>query len=279
MINKPNLFIIGVAKAGTTSLAAYLAQHPEVYMSNVKEPNFFSNEFLKEIKLYYGNTFIESEREYLKLFQKATKEKVVGEASVSYFQFPKTAKKIFNHNPNSKIVILLRDPIKRAISHYLMDKRLGFVNESLDDIVLNRKKYNLYFQQYIEQGLYHYRIEEYQKYFSSDQIFILKESETLKDRFNDLLTFLELSQYIPAELNHNQAFAPKYKFLTQLYKNQAIRGSFNVIASDTLKEKIKSALFTKQSYILNKESYEYLIDYYDYRKDKDFQITSTSAKV
>ena len=94
MSNKPNFFIIGVAKGGTTALANFLSEHPDVFMAEMKEPNFFSSETLEERELYYGKTYLKSEQAYLDLFKNGTQYKWKGEASVSYFQFPETAKKI-----------------------------------------------------------------------------------------------------------------------------------------------------------------------------------------
>ena len=81
----PNLFVVGAAKAGTTSLHYYLSQHPDIYMSSVKEPHFFSqiNPKPKFVALS-GCTCIKDERSYLQLFAQGKNKKIRGEASPSY---------------------------------------------------------------------------------------------------------------------------------------------------------------------------------------------------
>ena len=124
----PSFFIVGAPKAGTTSLYHYLEEHPEVYMSPIKETNFFSSKQMQEQELYYDATPIQSKNQYLELFKDVSQEKQVGEASVSYLYYTGVAKKILEFNPKAKIVIMLRNPVERAFSHYLMDKRLGYLH-------------------------------------------------------------------------------------------------------------------------------------------------------
>lgn len=103
-IRKPNLFIVGVARAGTSSWHDYLKQHPEVFMSEEQRPNFFGE--YKDANSEYFNT----EKKYLFLFKKVKNEKIIGESShlLGYLNAPLQIKKF---NPNSKIIIILRSPI------------------------------------------------------------------------------------------------------------------------------------------------------------------------
>ena len=108
----PNLFVVGASKAGTTSLWHYLGLHPEIYMSPVKEPHYFSG---------YDPTLlpvVHDEREYLALFAGAGDEKLLGEASYSYLWKGPTAGRIKAKSPHAQIVIALRDPVERAYSSY-----------------------------------------------------------------------------------------------------------------------------------------------------------------
>ncbi|NJN74923.1 MAG: sulfotransferase [Limnothrix sp. RL_2_0] len=129
----PNFFIVGAAKSGTTSLWYYLKQHPQVFFPNNKEPNFFAFEGL-EIPPFTGPASPEVLRDkiylrtitqlsrYQDLFKKVSSEKAVGEASVRYLYFPQASQKIHAYLPSSKIIIILRNPIDRLYSHYLMMK-------------------------------------------------------------------------------------------------------------------------------------------------------------
>ena len=105
----PNLFVVGAAKAGTTSLWRYLDQHPAIYMSPVKEPHYFSS--------FTPGLFpaVKDEGEYLRLFRDAGDAPLRGEASASYLWDAETPRRHPSRSPDAKIVISLRDPVERAM--------------------------------------------------------------------------------------------------------------------------------------------------------------------
>ena len=153
----PDFFIVGAPKAGTTSLYFYLEQHPEIFMSAVKETNYFSYEATVKQNLYYNERGINDWEEYLKLFSEAGKKKAIGEASVSYLFYPEVAEAIKAKFPEGKIIIMLRNPVERALSHYNMDYKLGYVKTSFDEILFSKNKTpleELYYQQFISLGMY-----------------------------------------------------------------------------------------------------------------------------
>ena len=102
MKKKPNLFIVGAPKCGTTFLYQYLKKHPDIYFPNFKEPHFFGSD-LKRKNDAYDLTL----KDYENLFN--TNKKIIGEASTFYLFSKKAAKEIYNYNPNAKIIIMLRD--------------------------------------------------------------------------------------------------------------------------------------------------------------------------
>lgn len=108
----PNLFILGAPKCGTTSLAAWLGQHPQVYMSPVKEPHYFSSDFaISEIR---------QEAQYLALFEQAqSQHRVIGEASVWYLRSEVAVPSIQNKVAQPRYVVMLRNPITMAPSLHL----------------------------------------------------------------------------------------------------------------------------------------------------------------
>lgn len=114
-MKKPNFLIVGAAKSGTTSLFHYLKQHPEVFMPDFKEPQFLVYEKIKG-RLH---KYIDSALEYYELFEKST-EKCAGEASVFYLYYFEEAIKNIKKELGSdvKIIIVLREPVSRAISAY-----------------------------------------------------------------------------------------------------------------------------------------------------------------
>jgi len=124
-IAEPNFFILGAAKAGTTSLAAYLSQHPQIYISRVKEPHFFALEDEKPNFFDPGDAAraVTNWADYLNLFQGCRGETAIGEASTTYLHSDKAATGIYNRFPNARLIAVLRQPIERAYSAFVMYHR------------------------------------------------------------------------------------------------------------------------------------------------------------
>jgi len=145
----PNFFIVGAAKSGTTSLYHHLCQHLDVFMSPVKEPHYFSRDVgvrsfkADDTKSIFANLrgyidfilksrfYILNFEKYKRLFSNVKNEKAIGEASVSYLVSKVAAEEIYKFNPDAKIIIILRNPVKRAFSHWLMDLRIGHVSNPI----------------------------------------------------------------------------------------------------------------------------------------------------
>jgi hypothetical protein len=124
----PNFIVIGAAKAGTTALYWYLSEHPAVYMSPVKETNFFAYGRDAEGRLLYGDPEvhhfpIQTMAEYERLFDQADGAAGIGEASPIYLECPQAADRIRAAVPSVRIIASLRHPVERAYSDYLMHLR------------------------------------------------------------------------------------------------------------------------------------------------------------
>ena len=171
----PNFFIIGAQKAGTTSLYHYLNQHPQIYMSPLKEPFFFDHEMDSNgevVRREFGNPghqqaprFANIE-DYRALFSGVNGESAIGEASPLYIYAPGTAERIKQYAPEARAIALLRDPAERAYSAFLYAVRIGV--EPLTDFAQalreedNRVRENWHYVfHYRNRGLYHGQIEHY----------------------------------------------------------------------------------------------------------------------
>jgi sulfotransferase family protein len=115
----PNLFIVGAPKCGTTALWEYLRQHPQIYMSPVKEPYFFTSPDPTQPGA------IRDQEDYLDLFDKGRDKPVRGEASPLYLSDPQAPYAIKDAVPDAKVVIALREPVARTYSAYLQQIRYG----------------------------------------------------------------------------------------------------------------------------------------------------------
>jgi len=145
----PNFLIVGAAKSGTTSLYHYLKQHTEIYMSSIKEPKFITSQFLTFPFKGTGDekveqNIIKSFREYCNLFKDVNNDKMIGEASADNLYFFKKAINIITHYlKKPKIIIILRNPIERAFSHFnqfIRDNREYLSFEEALKEEKNRKK-------------------------------------------------------------------------------------------------------------------------------------------
>lgn len=121
----PNFFVLGAAKAGTTALYHALAQHPDIYMSPVKEPHFFAFEgepplFAGPLGDSYRRRTVWQAGAYAALFAAATSQRAIGEASVGYLFMSHAPGRIRRQLPASRLIAILRQPADRAYSSYLM---------------------------------------------------------------------------------------------------------------------------------------------------------------
>lgn len=121
-MNRPNFFILGAKKCGTTALHHYLGQHPEVYMSIPKEPIFFEAEYYKGLDYYW--------EQYFSGWQG---EKAVGEARHRNLFLPYVPKRIQESIPNPRFIVIVRNPIKRAFSDWLNMYASGHETLSFED--------------------------------------------------------------------------------------------------------------------------------------------------
>lgn len=172
---KPNFFIVGAPKAGTTFLSYYLSQHPDIFMSEVKEPNYFSR-----IQKQGPSIVYDDEDKYLQLFTKSKGESIIGEASTTYLYFKGTEDRIYNFNKEARILISLRNPVERAYSHYLMDRdKYGREKYPVNKVLLDEKYIPMYgfhgelVNPYIYPSKYFNHVRRYIKKFGRKKVKIL----------------------------------------------------------------------------------------------------------
>lgn len=123
---RPNLFIVGAPKCGTTSLHYFLAEHPQCYMSRVKEPGYFSRARVRP-DLRDNLPYLRDMESYLKLFAAAdASHPVVGESSTSYLRDEAALTEIREQMPGARIIALVRDPVRLVSSYFNYQRFQGF---------------------------------------------------------------------------------------------------------------------------------------------------------
>lgn len=272
-MKKVDFFIVGAAKSATTSLYGYLDQHPGVCMSAIKEPNYFTAIEIEQQKLYYANSNPpRTENAYHALFGQCGETQRWGEASVSYLFYPETALKIKAYNPASKVIIVLRNPVERAFSHYLMDRRLGFAKKSFEELVYVDKN-PLSIQQYLEYGLYTSQIEKYTAAFPAAQIHIVLNEDIKSDAAGQLkliYNFLEVDQEFCADLSlrHNEALSGKNGLVRSAYQYTWLRKMVKTLLPKKVLQYLINRYFVKQKIEPDAELKTTLLAYYKDEIDK-----------
>jgi hypothetical protein len=199
---RPNLFVVGAAKSGTTSLHNYLDQHPDIFMCNLKEPHFLINNEIGKDRIPIG---ICSESKYLNLFLKGKETKYRGESSVMYLMYPEIVIPKINQKfgEDCKIIIMLRNPIERAYSGFQHVKRYNVKEDCLDFNSAWNISEKRYFSdlemtpasRYKELGLYYKQVKSYLDGMKNVHIIIYDDyKEDLQFEMNKVFDFLQLQK-------------------------------------------------------------------------------------
>ena len=186
-VSLPNFLLVGAPKCGTTAIASHMAQHPDIYMSAIKEPKYFTAQSIPFPLRGPGDEFVENFTVktldiYKKLFQRLNGEKAVGEASVDNLYFPEQVIPLIKTLLGDvKIIIVLRNPVDRAFSAYknlLRDGRetLTF-EEGLRIEPQRRLKGYEYLWRYQDLGFYYERVKAYMAHFTHVKVLILEHFE------------------------------------------------------------------------------------------------------
>jgi sulfotransferase family protein len=219
----PNFLIIGAMKSGTTALYYYLEQHPQVYMSPVKEPNFFCSEG-QESPDSNSITHIGS---YQALFKGVSGEKAIGEASHCYLCEPKAIERIQYYIPDAKLIAILRNPIDRAYSHFLHAVRNGtepltdFPQALREEETSARQNRNI--QDYVGKGFYYSQLRGYLDTFDRDQVKVYLYEDLSSapiDTLQDAFRFLGIDDsFVPdTSVKRNVSGYPRYKNLDKFLR-------------------------------------------------------------
>jgi hypothetical protein len=215
----PNFLCAGAQKSGTTTLHDILVQHPNIFLPSIKEVHFFNNE----------NNYKNGLRWYEKeIFANWKGEKAIGEITPSYMYFDYVPKRIYKDlGKDIKLIFILRNPVDRAYSQYLMFCRRGFETETFEKAIELEKERikqsyseKMYFS-YIDRGFYASQIKRYLKYFPKENMFfIIFEQEFIKNRkqtIEYILKFLEVGNInLNLEVKSNPASVSKSKVLRDI---------------------------------------------------------------
>ena len=236
----PDFIIIGAQKAGTTSLFSYLSQHPQILHPACKEIHFFDGDISPG-----ENNFDKGESWYRSNFPRKKNvgaNRITFEATPIYLFNPLVPKRIFDLIPKVKLIIILRNPTERALSHYFLEKRMNQeslpilealkIEEKRLESVIKKEDYRskaFRYHSYKSRGIYKDQIARYLKYFSRNQLLIISSEKLLNDRQNTLkqiFDFVEVDRKFEVKnltlhnvANHKKPIEPEvYEYLDNYFR-------------------------------------------------------------
>lgn len=263
----PNFFLVGAMKAGTTSIANMLAAHPEVFVSPVKEPNYFCSDVVIEnenardcamLKMadvsgqgtvpHVHSGLFRDEKEYLSLFKGWKDEKIGADCSTSYLYSEVAARNIANVAPGAKILMVLRNPVERAFSEFIMNCRIGVAVPPFAkylDLEKAQRSHGVVpqYHKYVTAGLYSRQIKSYLEYFPDRQILIMLYDDLKNDPaafMKQVFNFLGVDDRFNADkARSNPASYPRWAYFNMLLKKSGAKRLIQEILPRSTKSYLK----------------------------------------
>jgi hypothetical protein len=265
----PGFLIAGAQKAGTTFLWSILRQHPEVFLPSQKEINFFESS---------SDNYEKGAGWYRRFFLLVDKEKAVGEASPRYMFYSHVAERIYKFNKNMKLILVLRNPVTRAESHYLHNVKHGIESLGFSDALISEEKrikestFNYRAFGYVARGMYSRQIKEYLKFFDKESILILVFEDLIADPEKNMRRVHEFLGVPEHKYTFSNGKKNERSYVRSLTLNKALlrckeNARLNVIAKYVVPTSLRRSILErlrkfnrkgKQKNILNKEISKYI---------------------
>lgn len=240
----PNFLIAGVPKAGTSSLQHYLRGHPEIFMTKSKEPRFFDTDEFEKGIAYYAKTHFSGARQW----------RLRGEATPSYFFHAESViprvREILG--PALKVIVIFRDPVARAWSHYLHARALCI--EELDfatALVHEQERIRanpMHWVSYFSEGLYADRLEQWIAAFGRESVLTLLNEDLRDNRaatLRSVFTFLGVDASAKPNLAAEQNVSPTVRsarLMKWINRPSALKTPFKVVVPESLRRRIVDRL-------------------------------------
>jgi hypothetical protein len=300
MFRLPNFFIVGAPKAATTSLYHYLDQHPQIYMSAIKEPHYFAAEIREEncdpklrrrmarenrgLREFLSGAMTQKRfggiiadwQDYVRLFANAANKSALGEASVCYLWSPTAPARIAERIPDAKILVMLRDPADRAFSQYLHCLGNGAIRCSFREYIQRNLRHHsgqfCVHYPFLEFGLYSEQVNRYLERFGPNVW--LGFHEDFKDHptemLQDICRFLAVAPEFSPDMVHQhlQAQVPRMAVIGWLKQSGFWEAAARVTPT-SLRPLIRYGLIRRPGATrMDPADRHYLVDFYreDIRK-------------
>jgi hypothetical protein len=295
-MREPNFFVVGAPKAGTTSLYHYLDQHPDIYMSPMKEPCYFAEEIRSEYfepsrrkkaiqleadsrryvhgpmdeKLSGG--IVREWSDYQRLFAAATTQRAVGEASVIYLTSKTSAESIASRLPHARIIMVLRSPVERAFSQYLHYVSDGLITLYFRDHVRSCLRHSGeglgVHEPFLEMGFYAEQVQRYLNRFPRERvgIWIYEETKTRPVEFmREVYEFLRVDSCFSPDMSkryHVPQIARNVK-TNQLLRRLGLWQMLKRMTPTPIRSSVRNAVYRPAgSMIMKPEDRALMLEFY-----------------
>ena len=246
----PDIIVIGAPRSGTTSLYRYLDEHPEVYMSPLKETRFFAYEgqevdYEGPADAYaYNRDTVTDAATYRRLFKDRASGQRTGEASPVYlYRGDRAAERIHDHVPDARLVAIFRNPVERAYSDFLNMVRLGWepVHDFEEALAREEERIAAHWSPYYHyqaKGFYADQVRTYLRRFDREQVKFFLFEELRRDAAAAMEEFVTLVGVDPAvevgtETRHNRSGLPRsdvaHRLLTHPLLERVMRGPLRTL--------------------------------------------------
>jgi hypothetical protein len=268
---KANFFLVGAPKAGTTSVDRVLRDHPEVFLSPIKEPCHFCPDVNARIASVLNRKdridlpaylasgrreivhlcHVRSAVDYARLFERACGQPVLGECSTYYLSSTVAPANIHAYNPDARILVLLRDPLDRIRSHYTMDLSLGLAHGPLpalveEELALGKDANWGNCRYYVGASRYASQLKAYHRYFPPQQVCVLSFEDLVRDgdtQLRRLFAFLGITApAVPLALPRaNKSRATRFPLLHDTLRASGLKPVLTSLLKRGLRGRVEQA--------------------------------------
>ncbi|WP_420583932.1 sulfotransferase family protein [Ruegeria sp.] len=266
---KPNLFLVAAPRSGSTQLAAWLSSHPDVGLPPIKEPNYFSqHEFPADYVAQHHLNDVDPARyvarrstkvmqfaifrertQYEYLFQGLTSRWRM-DASTTYLHCPEAAQNIRDYAPDAKVILLTRDPVARALSHYRLATRTGRTTRSLRQEIEAEANGEtpLPGRFLLRQSRYDAAVAQYRRVFGPDNFLEISFENmigTIDVTLARIAAFLEVdpNRFDVSADEQNAGDAPRFKTLNAFLMSSGVKTHLRQLLPVRVKRKLKAIYF------------------------------------
>lgn len=272
-MNRPiQLMIVGAEKSGTSSLARYLEQHPNICSHEQREMTYFVNdeEYAQGYNKIYSRYFSKCQYDTSILLAK----------NVGLMYWPEAAKRLWNHNPECQLVAILRNPVDRAYSAYWYARRMGWEDlESFEEAIaaepirLKEGGLKRRYCAYLDRGIYHKQLAILFEHFGREQVHVFLFEDLKSDPVGICQKLYKAivvdSNYVPeVSKQHNKAAIPRFPVLSKLLSSaHPLKQIVGNLLPDRISSKIRLQIrhLNEKTFlppIMNLDTRAYLVEYF-----------------